>query len=111
MVIIPRNVLRIEGRLKQYRVDPDNKSVIEAVDFVGVDEYPYWQGATMEQAPEVFWSTYQEVIDATLKVKVCLHLLMPSYLTNSNTAWSTNLGYRDWLADIWEEFRRSYSIG
>ena len=52
------------------RVDPDNKPLITACDFIGLDEYPFWQGATIPQSAEVFWDTMQEVIDATSAVKV-----------------------------------------
>jgi exo-beta-1,3-glucanase (GH17 family) len=52
------------------RVDPKNKPLIRACDFIGTDEYPYWQGATIPQSAEVFWDSVQEVIDAANEVKV-----------------------------------------
>ena len=39
-------------------VNRTNDNVTLACDFVGMDGYPYFQGATVEQAPTVFWDSY-----------------------------------------------------
>lgn len=40
-----------------------NDEVIRAVDFVGMDAYPYWQGSAIEDAHDVFFQAYQETKD------------------------------------------------
>lgn len=50
-------------------VDPANDDVLRAVDFVGVDGYPYFQGATQEQAPEVFWQSIRDTQASIDRVK------------------------------------------
>lgn len=42
-------------------VNDANKDVITASDFIGMDGYPYFQGASIEQASDVFWQS----VDAT----------------------------------------------
>lgn len=42
-------------------VDDANKDVIVASDWIGMDGYPYWQGAAIENAADVFWQS----VDAT----------------------------------------------
>ncbi|KAF2454089.1 glycoside hydrolase family 17 protein [Lineolata rhizophorae] len=50
-------------------VDAANEVVITACDFVGMDGYPYFQGATIEQAPEVFWQSVTDTRNAVNRVK------------------------------------------
>lgn len=52
------------------RVDGANADVIRAVDFVGSDAYPYWQGATVPQSADVFWKSVDDVRNAVNSVKV-----------------------------------------
>jgi exo-beta-1,3-glucanase (GH17 family) len=52
------------------RVDPANAAVITAVDFIGFDGYPYWQGATIPQSADVFWQSINATREAANKVKV-----------------------------------------
>ncbi|KAK4561441.1 hypothetical protein LTR86_004759 [Recurvomyces mirabilis] len=42
-------------------VDDNNKAVIEASDFIGLDAYPYFQNSKISDASAVFWSA----VDAT----------------------------------------------
>jgi exo-beta-1,3-glucanase (GH17 family) len=51
-------------------VDAANADVLRAVDFVGTDGYPYWQGATPEQAGSVFWTSVDNVRGAVNNIKV-----------------------------------------
>jgi len=39
----------------------DNVAVIEACDFLGVDAYPYYQNASIEDANDVFWDAINQV--------------------------------------------------
>jgi len=50
-------------------VDGSYADVITAVDFVGNDAYPYWQGATPDQASSVFWDSVNAVRNAVNAVK------------------------------------------
>jgi len=42
-------------------IDSANVAVIEASDFLGVDAYPYYQNASIEDASDVFWAAINEV--------------------------------------------------
>ncbi len=42
-------------------IDSANTAVIEACDFIGVDAYPYYQNASIEDANDVFWSAIDQV--------------------------------------------------
>lgn len=44
-------------------IDSANDAVITACDFIGMDAYPYWQGASIEDAYDVFFQAYQETKD------------------------------------------------
>lgn len=49
-------------------VDPANRAVIDAVDFVGMDAYPYFQyqmANSIENANATFWDAYRATDDAT----------------------------------------------
>ncbi|KAJ9645848.1 hypothetical protein H2201_008205 [Coniosporium apollinis] len=50
-------------------VDPANEAVIHASDFVGMDGYPYWQGATPVQMRDTFWASVQATRDVVHRVK------------------------------------------
>ncbi len=43
--------------------------MILACDFVGMDGYPYWQGATPDQFRSVFWASVQATRDVVHRVK------------------------------------------
>ncbi|QIW94742.1 hypothetical protein AMS68_000260 [Peltaster fructicola] len=45
-------------------VDSNNNEVITASDFIGMDGYPYFQGASIDSASDVFWQS----VDATRNV-------------------------------------------
>ncbi|KAF2663366.1 putative glucan 1,3-beta-glucosidase [Microthyrium microscopicum] len=49
--------------------DPANTEVIKACDWIGTDQYPYWQGATIQQAPGVFWAAVDAVRNRVRDVK------------------------------------------
>jgi hypothetical protein len=53
------------------RVNPNNADVVKAVDFVGTDGYPYWQGAMISQSADIFWNSVNDVRNAVNKIKVC----------------------------------------
>jgi glucan endo-1,3-beta-D-glucosidase len=42
-------------------VDPANTAVIEACDFLGMDGYPYFQDASIQDANNVFWTSVNNV--------------------------------------------------
>ena len=72
-------ILGLLGKLKSVesgrsadgnRVDPENTDVLKAVDWVGTDGYPYWQGATPNQSPGVFWDSVNQVRQVVNNVKV-----------------------------------------
>lgn len=42
-------------------VDGSNDVVIKACDFIGMDGYPYWQGASIDDAYNVFFQSYTDV--------------------------------------------------
>jgi len=50
-------------------VKDENTAVIQACDFVGTDGYPYFQGAAIEDAANVFWQSVQATRDMVNKVK------------------------------------------
>ncbi|MCJ1368547.1 hypothetical protein MMC16_007691 [Acarospora aff. strigata] len=50
-------------------VDPANTAVIEACDFVGMDGYPYYQNANINDAYNVFWESVQRTRDVVNRVK------------------------------------------
>ncbi|KAF2834556.1 glycoside hydrolase family 17 protein [Patellaria atrata CBS 101060] len=50
-------------------VDPANRDVITACDFVGMNGFPYWQGATIPQSSDVFWKSYDDTKRAVDSVK------------------------------------------
>lgn len=52
------------------RVDPANADVVRAVDVVGHDGYPYWQGATIPQSNGVFWESVRNTRNAVNAIKV-----------------------------------------
>jgi len=66
----------------RYRVDRKNVNVTKAVDFVGTDGYPYWQGATMMQAAEVFWDSVEDVTNMVSSIKVTTSIPMRFFPNN-----------------------------
>lgn len=50
-------------------VRPENEVLIRACDFVGTDGYPYFQNAAIEKAPEVFWTSVNDVHAVVNRVK------------------------------------------
>ncbi|KAF2104504.1 glycoside hydrolase family 17 protein [Rhizodiscina lignyota] len=50
-------------------VNGANTDVIKACDFVGNDAYPYWQGSTISQSSDVFWTAMNQTRDVVNKVK------------------------------------------
>lgn len=50
-------------------VDSANDDVIRACDFVGFDGYPYWQDASIDNAYDVFFESYQNTLDHVNSVK------------------------------------------
>jgi glucan endo-1,3-beta-D-glucosidase len=42
-------------------VDPANSAVIQACDFLGMDGYPYFQDASIQDANDVFWASVNNV--------------------------------------------------
>jgi exo-beta-1,3-glucanase (GH17 family) len=66
---VPAN-LPIGNIVIHLRVDPANADVIKAVDFVGHDGYPFWQGSTIPQSAEVLWQSIAKTREAANKVKV-----------------------------------------
>ncbi|OCL08470.1 glycoside hydrolase family 17 protein [Glonium stellatum] len=50
-------------------VNSTNNAVITASDFVGMDGYPYFQGAAIQDGANVFWQSVQATRDAVNSVK------------------------------------------
>lgn len=50
-------------------VDGANNDVITACDFVGMDGYPYWQDASIANAYDVFFKSYQDTLNHVNSVK------------------------------------------
>lgn len=50
-------------------VDSANDAVIEACDFVGMDGYPYWQDASIDDAYNVFFTSYDNTLNHVNSVK------------------------------------------
>jgi len=50
-------------------VNSANTAVIQACDFVGMDAYPYYQNANINDAYNVFWESVQNTRDVVNKVK------------------------------------------
>lgn len=50
-------------------VNSTNNAVITASDFVGLDGYPYFQGAAIQDGANVFWQSVQATRDAVNSVK------------------------------------------
>jgi len=50
-------------------VNSTNNAVIKASDFVGMDGYPYFQGAAIQDGANVFWQSVQATRDAVDSVK------------------------------------------
>ncbi|SMQ48864.1 unnamed protein product [Zymoseptoria tritici ST99CH_1A5] len=50
-------------------VNPGTDVVTKACDFVGMDAYPYWQGARIEDAHDVFMKTLKDTRDHVNSVK------------------------------------------
>lgn len=50
-------------------VDSANDAVIKACDFAGMDGYPYWQGASIDNAYNVFFESYQNTLNHVNSVK------------------------------------------
>jgi hypothetical protein len=54
-----------------YRVDPKNAQVLRAVEWVGTDGYPYWQGSLPQgQGADVFWKSVNDVRNVVQQIKV-----------------------------------------
>jgi exo-beta-1,3-glucanase (GH17 family) len=78
------------------RVDGANNDVLKAVDFAGTDGYPYWQGATMQQAAEVFWTSVSNVQNALNNIKVNRnrsHLNLINSSQPGTPVWVTETGW------------------
>jgi exo-beta-1,3-glucanase (GH17 family) len=56
--------------LTDTRVNGANNNVTKACDFIGHDGYPYWQGASPQQASEVFWKSVEDTINSAWAVNV-----------------------------------------
>ncbi|EOD49442.1 putative glycoside hydrolase family 17 protein [Neofusicoccum parvum UCRNP2] len=50
-------------------VDPANRPVVVACDFVGTDAYPYWQGTTIPASTDTFWKAIADTRAAVTAVK------------------------------------------
>ncbi|EWC48005.1 hypothetical protein DRE_02584 [Drechslerella stenobrocha 248] len=51
-------------------VNGSNSAVVDALDWIGFDAYPYFQNTmsnTIDQAPQLFWEAYENTIKATGK--------------------------------------------
>jgi exo-beta-1,3-glucanase (GH17 family) len=49
-------------------VKPENAEVIKASDFIGLDAYPYFEGSSIENASNAFWSAINKVRGVVDKV-------------------------------------------
>ncbi|KAL1638720.1 hypothetical protein SLS58_008643 [Diplodia intermedia] len=55
-------------------VDPANEPVVTAVDFVGCDAYPYWQGVTVPESLDTYFKAIADTKAAVTAIKTGLEV-------------------------------------
>ena len=68
------------------RVDGANADVIKAVDFIGTDGYPFWEGKTIPESSDAFWQSVRQVQNAANNIKV-----RPNQFEASTTSYAQEL--------------------
>lgn len=51
-----------------------NKPVVTAVDFVGCDAYPYWQGVTVPESLDTYFKAIEDTKTAVTAIKAGLEV-------------------------------------